>query len=183
MRILTPVAASLTLIVATLLMEAPIARAKATAEQHCQNSRHTAAANYAQCEYKAMAKYFGGDTAKLEATLSKCRVKYTGTWPKLQKNAQGTGSTCDAPRFVDRGSSVADNLTGLRWEKQQDFGGPSGKDNVLTWSSFDERPNGTVFGVHLKDYNDLDFDGFRDWRLPTRAELPTHLLPPFVLTT
>ncbi len=98
-------------------------RAPATPEQKCEKARHDAAAKSAQCQTKAIGIFHGGGTtAKLEDTLSKCRVKYTATWLTLQKMAAGTGSTCDAQRFVDNGNgTVTDNLTGLDWEKKTKF--------------------------------------------------------------
>src|SRR5437588_7930124 len=110
-KTLTRVVAGLALTVAAVLTTESVARAGLTAEQKCQKGRHEAAAKYAQCEYNTMAKFFsGGGPAKLEPALSKCRVKYTGVWLKLQKKALGTGATCDANRFVDNGDgTVNDN--------------------------------------------------------------------------
>ena len=102
--ILTRLVAFVMLTAGTLLTTAPIAQAKLTAEQQCQKSRYDAAAKSAQCLNKALGQHFAvNDLAKLQPALSKCHVKYTDIWVKLQKKAVGTGSTCDAPRFVDNG--------------------------------------------------------------------------------
>jgi hypothetical protein len=118
------------------------------------------------------------DLTKLQPALSKCRVKYTATYVKLQKKAAGTGATCEAPRFVDNpDGTVTDNLTGLDWLK---FPSPTG-----TWENAH---------VTVANYNDNDppclggpapacFASHCDWRLPTVAELQTLLLEPFPCTT
>jgi hypothetical protein len=67
----------------------------------------------------------------LSVAASKCRVKYA-TWENLQKVALGSGSSCDAPRFVYNGDGTAtDNLTGLQWEQQTDDSTVRDKDNTL----------------------------------------------------
>ncbi len=182
-KIRTRVVAALMLTAGTLLMTAPVARAGLTAEQQCQKGRHDAAATYAQCEYKAMGQFFaGGDLTKLNVALSKCRVKYTNTWVKLQKKALGTGATCDSNRFVDNGRTVTDHLTGLQWEQKTDDGSVHDKDNVYGWfaaSSIFLAENGG-----LNNHPDVFCFASRcDWRLPTRAELQTILSEPFPCTT
>lgn len=169
------IAAGLTLLATALFVTPPQARAAATPEQQCQKGRHDAAAKYAQCELKAMAKFFGTeDAAALNPALSKCRVKYTGTWSKLQKKTLGTGATCDAPRFDDRfGATVIDNLTGLEWKRKTTSGGPDGVNSVYSWTdAYSENLNFLNGGPVVSD-----------WRLPTRAELQTILLDPFPCAT
>src|SRR5262249_2245490 len=85
-----------------------------TPEQLCQKGRYDAAAKYAQCHQKALGVLFvTNDLTRLQPALSKCRVKYTVAWLRLQGRAIGTGSTCDVPRFFDNGdTTVTDNLTG-----------------------------------------------------------------------
>ena len=154
-----------------LLLTATATHAAATPEQACQKGRHDAAGKYAQCQQKEMGKYFaGGDPAKLNPGLSKCRVKYTSTWLKLQKKAEGTGSTCDSQRFVNNGDgTVTDNLTGLDWASAN-------------------------FPLSATDWADANYYSAQNnlggcnagecgWRLPTRAELQTILSQPFVCST
>ena len=81
------------------LTTAPSVHAKLAPEQQCAKSRYAAAAQYASCVDKVLAQVFvTNDLAKLQPALSKCRVKYAGTYLKIQKKALGTGATCDAPR-------------------------------------------------------------------------------------
>src|SRR5512147_610150 len=172
-RTLTRVAAPVMLAVSTLLTMAPVARAKLTPERFCQKSRYDAAAKYAQCEDKALAQLFAtNDLVKLQPALSKCRVKYTDIWLKLQKKALGTGSTCDTPRFVDTGDgTVTDNLTGLEWEKKTDNVTVHDKDNTYEWSIAYEcflSGGSTCAGLNRPD-TVLCFGGAVgtcDWRLP-----------------
>ncbi len=138
-EILSRVVPFLMLTAGTLLTTAPIARAGLLPEQQCAKSRDDAATKYAQCHGKALAKIFAtNDLTKLQPALSKCRVKYTDTWAKIQKKAAGTGSRCDTPRFVLNatpfGETVTDNLTGLVWEKKTDTGGVHAKDDTYVWS-------------------------------------------------
>ena len=128
--------ASVMLAAITLVTTASVAHAKLGAEQSCQKSRYDAATKYAQCHGKALAKLFAtNDLVKLQPALSKCRVKYTSTYLKIQKKAVGTGSTCDAPRFVDNGDgTVTDNLTGLDWEEKTNDVGVHGSARTFIWS-------------------------------------------------
>ena len=167
-----------------------LVHAAATPEQKCQKARHSAAAKYAQCETKALGKFHGGGTtAELEATLSKCRVKYTDTWLKLQKNAIGTGATCDAPRFVDTGNgTVVDNLTGLEWEKKTNDGTANDKDDTYTWfngyNTFLSGLGGGPSGLNeFPCFEGMGSSVLCSWRLPTRAELQTILSEPHPCTT
>jgi hypothetical protein len=181
--------AGLALIAVAVVSAVPVAHAKLTPEQQCQKGRYDAAANYAQCQDKALGQHFAiNDLAKLQPALSKCRVKYTSTWvKKLQKKALGTGATCDQNRFVDTSFSqtVTDNLTGLEWEKKNDLGGVNDKDNVYGWdaasSTFLSDEQGLNFlnncvSSHFCYANECD------WRLPTVRELQTILSEEFPCT-
>ncbi|HZR84552.1 MAG TPA: DUF1566 domain-containing protein [Candidatus Binatia bacterium] len=159
-----------------------------TPEQLCQKGRYDAAAKYAQCEDKAIGKLFASnDLTTLQPALSKCRVKYTGTWLRLQLKALGTGSTCDNPRFADNGGTVTDRLTGLEWEKKTGDGMVHDKDDMYTWLTANEyflTGNDPFHGLNKFDSNYICFvDNECNWRLPTRAELQTILLEPFACTT
>jgi hypothetical protein len=162
-------------------------RAGSSPEQLCQKARYFAAAKYSACQQKALGKLFAGDGPidVIEGPLSNCRVKYTGTWAKLQAVASGTGDTCDSPRYEDNGDgTVFDNLTGLQWEQTTDDGTVHDKDNVYTWSAGSFNADGTAFTGHLATLNSGScFAGECDWRLPTRAELQTILSEPFRCTT
>ncbi len=146
----------------------------------CQKARHAAAAKYVQAQYKAMALYFGGgDAATLDAALSKCRVKYTDTWLKLHAKALGTGSTCDAERFVDNmDGTVTDNVTGLQWEQKVNGTGAHNVSTTTTWYG--------AVNILVSNFDSIGGPCFAfdcDWRLPTRAELQTILSEPFTCST
>jgi len=184
-RNLTRVATGLTLTAVVILVGAPLAHAGLTAAQQCQKGRYYAAATYAACEQKATGKLFaGGDPAKFQAALSRCRVKYTATWAKLQK--QGTGSGCGQPRFAVGGQTVTDNLTGLEWERKTDDASVHDKANTYTWTILvhGQSADGTAFTGFLATLNSGScFAGHCDWRLPTRSELQTILSESYPCTT
>jgi len=165
-----------------LLIAAGAADAKQTPEQKCQKGRSDAAAKYAACQQKAMGKlYGGGEYEKFQKAIGKCAVKYTATWPRLQKKASGTGATCDHARFVDNGATVPDNLTGLQWEEKTDDAGVYDKDNSCTWSTSADGDSGdgdgTAFTTCLAALNSgACFAEQCDSRLPTLAKLQTLLL-------
>jgi Protein of unknown function (DUF1566) len=71
-----------------------------------------------------------------------------------------SAAACDADRFADNGDgTVTDRLTGLQWEQKTDGG---------------------AFTELLAALNTAEcFAGHCDWRLPTRAELPTILAGSF----
>jgi len=178
-----------TLTLAVVVVTGSQARAKLTAEQSCQKSRYDVATKYAQCEGKAIAQLFAtNDLAKLQPALSKCRVKYTATYVKLQKKAVGTGSTCESPRFVDNGDgTVTDNLTALQWEKKTDDATLHDKDLTDLW--VDVYPNILSGAGANQGFNEypgcfaLSVAEPCNWRLPTVAELQTILSEPFPCTT
>ena len=149
-------------------------------EQTCQKGRHGALAKYVACEQKVLAKatFYDTDFDKPNAAIAKCQTKFTALWAKLQ--AKAPGSTCAGNRFVDLGSTIVDNLTGLQWEKKTDDGTFRDKDNTYTWSAdANYDPNGTVFKTFLRNLNAGScFAGQCDWRLPTVTELDTILALP-----
>jgi hypothetical protein len=151
----------------------------------CLMGLHSAAAAYAGCIEKTLAKLYGGalDYAKLDAALSKCRTRYAAAWPKLAAKVAGSGTTCDGPRFVDRGLTVVDQLTGLEWEKK-----------TLDADAHDVTGTYTLSGAHLGDGS--AYTGFLaalnggacfadacDWRLPTLTELEAIVLEAHPCTT
>jgi len=176
---------SMVLTCALVPAAAPV-RAAGTPEQACQNGRYAAAAKYDACEEKAMGRYYGGGLLPF-GSLSKCRVKYTAAWAKLQAKAAGTGSSCDAARFSASGGTVTDNLTGLQWEQKTDDSSVHDKDNFYTWSiggPGSSTATGTLFTSFLPALDSgTCFAGQCDWRLPTRAELLTILSEPWPCTT
>lgn len=192
MRTLTRIAGAVLVTTIAFGASAPSARAAATPEQKCQKARKDAAAKYAQCHEKAVGQLLAtNNLAKLQPALSKCRVAYTSTWLKLQKKALGTGSTCDAPRFVATGQgTVVDNLTGLEWEMKNDIDATAhDKDHTHSWrqaylcflTGFSSCPGlNEADSINLTCFAD---PGTCNWRLPTVAELQTILSEPFPCTT
>jgi len=178
-----------TVVAGALLFGASTAHAKQTPEQKCQKGRYDAAAKYAACQQKVLAKRFGSfsnDAATRNAAFSKCRVSYAAVWPKLQKKARGTGGTCDRDRFADSvNGTVTDWLTGLQWEQKTDDASVHDKDSRYSWTSelFLTRANGPAFTTFLTTLNGGGcFAGQCDWRLPTLVELQT-ILSPYPCTT
>ena len=174
-------------VAATALFASVSAAHAAGAEQVCQKDRYRAAAKYASCQQRVLAKGFGGSSADQETALSKCRVNYTGTWAKLQVKAIGSGSTCDNGRYEDNSNgTVTDRLTSLQWEQKTDDGTIHDKDNIYTWSAspYTTAADGTAFATFLSMLNSGGcFAGQCDWRLPTLYELQTILLAPYPCTT
>jgi len=173
-----------TLVAGALVANARPAAAAGTPEQQCQSGRYAAAAKYAACQEKAVGKFFANSTnpganAAFGAAAGKCLNKYAAIWPKLQAKAAATGSTCDAARFVDNGTTVTDNLTGLQWEKKTDDLTVHDKDNTYSWSTIFTDADGTVYTSFLSTLNGGCFAGQCDWRLPTFYELQTILSEPF----
>jgi hypothetical protein len=152
----------------------------ATLEQLCAKDKYAAAARYEQCETNAFAKWYGGtDADRIAALLSKCRVKYQATWPKLQAKWARFGTTCAGPRFMLAGGAVYDNLTELEWEQKTDDGDPvHDVDNTYTWGGA-----GTATSDFLRKLNAECFAGDCDWRLPTIAEIQTILAEPYPCAT
>ena len=92
-------------------------------------------------------------------------------------------------RFVDNGDgTISDTETGLMWEKKdgpsdgvQNVENPRDVDNQYSWSAVGPR-DGTAFTDFLPRLNGEiasspanQFNGYRDWRLPTVWELLTIL--------
>lgn len=165
---------------------APLAVAQAfvirNPESRCLRGRLEAAAKYAECEQAALAeqsRVLGFDPTK---RWERCRAKYFATWSKLERKAQGTGTSCDRPRFTIGAETVIDNLTGLEWERKTDDGSIHDVGRTFTWSTTEDGneqdADGTVFTEFLSTLNADCFASHCDWRLPTRAELPTILADP-----
>jgi len=152
-------------------------------EFDCRAGRYNAARHYVACHQKAMWNLVSGRFFSF-ADLSKCSVKLASAWAKLQTRASGTGSTCDAARFLDNGDgTVTDNSTGLQWEKKDNldgtmnFGNPHDADNKYTWSASGTAADGTAVtdclsgSTHSLNNGGPCFAGQCDWRLPTFGEL------------
>ena len=190
------------MVVLAVTLGAGTAHTATSPEDKCQAERAKAAGTCAACEQQAVAKYYTSkqaeaDFSKLEAALSKCRVKYTSTWAKLQAKAALAGSSCTAPRFVDNGNgTVSDNLTGLVWKQKTNLdytvnlADRHDADNHYTWcldanadSTCDNGgvADGPAFTDFLRSLNSgACFAGSCDWRLPTRDELQTLFADPWV---
>jgi len=165
------------------------AQAAATDEEKCLAGRAKAQGKYELCVGRRLAEGYVGVGFR-QAKVSKCREKYAGTWTMLQGLTGST--TCVLARFVDNGTTVTDNLTGLVWEKKTtavgsgtNFGGDRHDvDNYYTWSTGSGAENGTTYTDFLTNLNaGGGFAGANGWRLPTLAELQTLITEPYPCTT
>jgi hypothetical protein len=155
------------------LLIASMVLGKTTPEQQCEKGRYSAAAKYAQCQYKAFGSDLSGgiDFAGFQAALSKCRAAYASAWIALEKKAAGTGALCDSARFIDNGDgTVTDKLTGLQWEQKTNINVSDG----YIWPA----------NLEVGELNNVLFlGGHDDWRLPTPAELLTIVSEPYPCST
>jgi len=163
-------------------------------ETRCTRGRYDATSKYFACALKATGKSFGtsdgvgGD--RYQAALAKCLAKLSGAWANLQLKFQGTGATCDGPRFLDNGDgTVTDHLTGLQWEQKTSDATIHDSTRDFAWTNFPlgTTSNGTLFALFLASLNGYGqpcFAGECDWRIPSRDELATTLLagPPCPVT-
>jgi hypothetical protein len=163
----------------------PASAARVNPEQLCYKALHFASAKYLDCQQRVLGKWFalGYLRRPVDEALSKCRVKYTETWPKLVSDFAYTTSSCAGLRFVDNGDgTVTDRLTTLQWEKKTDDDSIHDVDNTYPWSAdpYHTAATGSAFSVFLRDLNDdACFAGQCDWRLPTVYELQTILSEPY----
>jgi len=172
-----------TIVAGAVLVSANVTRA-ADAEQMCLRGRYAAAAKSASCQQKVLGKAVAGTLAddKFQASISKCRVKYTDTWAKLRAKASGTGVLCDNERYdgTSAPATVIDRLTGLQWEQKTNDATVHDVGNTYGWSNGLSPADGPVFTSLLGTLNTFPcFAGHCDWRLPTIYELQTILLAPY----
>src|SRR5262249_23681042 len=109
------------------------------------------------------------------------------TLTKLKASLVCTPAFEGSARFVDNGSSVTDNYTGLEWEKKngadgvQDVTNPNDVDNLYCGAEPYAKFLFMLNTCTSADGSSTSFHGFAghcDWRLPTIAELQTIVLPP-----
>jgi hypothetical protein len=94
-------------------------------------------------------------------------------------------SGCSATRYEDTGlGTVIDHQTGLEWQKTDDSGGLTDKDNTYTWSTGTNDPDGAAFTEFLYGLNGGTassgsgpttgcYAGHCDWRMPLVEQLTT----------
>ncbi|MBI3783805.1 MAG: DUF1566 domain-containing protein [Deltaproteobacteria bacterium] len=90
-----------------------------TPQQRCDSARINAWKTYLGCVNKAVAKDAKGIIFDKSTTFARCRRSYFKIWGTFQSNAAFGTSSCVGVRFTDNGDgTVADNLSGLVWEKK-----------------------------------------------------------------
>lgn len=173
------------LLAASLLLVSASTAGATDPQQRCIKALYAASAQFASCQQNATGlQYLTADGEAAQAAFRACLVKYQSRWPKFQKAARETGSTCDTTRFIDHGTTVTDNLTGLEWEKKTNDSTIHDVDNMYTWNALSNSgvlsaADGTAFTTFLDALNGTPcFAGQCDWRLPTLSELQTILLRP-----
>ena len=174
----------------------------------CEASKLKEAGKYANCRLKAHATAV---TKALAPDFLKCEEKFTPKFTGLETKA-GAGVcptegdepalnarvTADADEIAsllsggDRyeitlgGLTVIDHLTGLEWQRTDDNGGLTDKDNSYSWGVIEGAPDGSVFTQFLAGLNSCErgnvppvipgYAGRCDWRMPQIDELMTILL-------
>jgi hypothetical protein len=140
----------------------------------CQAAKLKAWAKRRACEHKMAAKAAMGGTADVALCMDRFGSAMTRAGIKC-RFVDATGEDGDG--------TVIDLDTGLMWQKTDDDGGLTDKDNAYTWSASGTAPDGTVFAVFLAGLNDAYdlsawppvvggcFAGHCDWRLPQFDEL------------
>jgi hypothetical protein len=204
-------ALTVTALVALVFIFAPLTANALDPAPTCEAGKLKTAGKYGACrlsaESKAVKKGEGPD-------YSKCTEKFSDQWQKAEEKAgpgvcpsEGDESSMDTritdhanevaallgggpSGYLDCGDgTVADSQTGLMWQKTDDAGGLTDRDNTYSWSVSFDAPDGTAFTEFLYGLNDCEsadgvtvtggYAGHCDWRMPQIDELQTILLEPF----
>jgi hypothetical protein len=173
----------------------------------CESSKLKESGKYSNCRLKADSK---GVKKGLPADYTKCETKFSDKWGKAETKAgptvcpsEGDAGSMDARitanaaeiailltgvRYEDTGlGTVIDHETGLEWQKTDDAGGLTDKDNTYSWTGDGvggTAANGTAFGTFLEGLNGgtassgsgpttAGYAGHNDWRIPRIEELTT----------
>jgi hypothetical protein len=173
---------SLRAVACLVLLWSGAALAKITPQQNCDYARITAWKVYVSCVDSAVAKVAMAAPQADYAAFANCRHAYFKKWATWQASPYYTklyaGSTCIGSRFTDNGDgTVADNLSGLVWEKKTTDASVHDWGNLYTWSTGSPwNGDGTAFSTFLTGLNAVGFAGTNDWRLPMMVELQTIVL-------
>ena len=185
----------------------------------CESGKLKISSKYSACRLKADAK---GVKKGEDPDYTKCEDKFSDKWGKTEekagagncpsegdKESMGARITANSDeivtllsgvRYEDTGlGTVIDHQTGLEWQKTDDAGGVTDKDNLYNWcadaaptdASCDDParpPDGTAFTDFLAGLNAPDgsgatsssgptdtgcYAGRCDWRIPVIEELTT----------
>lgn len=144
----------------------------------CENAKLKAAGKRELC----LAKEAGKAQLGKSTDLAKCETKFTDALSKADTKAADEGTSC---RYIDNGDDTVSDLdTGLMWQKTDDLGGLTDKDNAYSWSASFDEPDGTAFTDFLYGLNGGTafsgagpttgcYAGHCDWRMPLIEEWTT----------
>ncbi len=169
---------SVALALAFVLVSVAHARVRcADPQAECENAKLKAAGKREFC----VAKEAGKAQLGKPTDVAGCEIEFSDALKKADDKAGKKGTSC---RYVDNGDGTVSDLdTRLMWQKSDDAGGLTDKDNTYAWTLGDDEPDGAAFSEFLGGLNNCEsadgdavsggYGGHCDWRMPQIDELGT----------